>query len=82
MTSHISRPAYGTDFFHNFDKFWTDFLQFSAKDGGVSHRDNDLGANVLERSPPFGDGSIFHLSLQNFFHILENVFAETLKHCD
>ena len=37
MISHISRPAYGTDFFHNFDKFWTDFLQFSAKDGGVSH---------------------------------------------
>ena len=37
MTSHISRPAYGTDFFHNFDKFWTDFLQFSAKDGGRCH---------------------------------------------
>ena len=34
-------------------------------------------ASWLERSPPFGDGSIFHLLLQNFFHILET--AETLK---
>ena len=37
MTSRISRPAYGTDFFTILNEFWTDFLQFSAKDGGVSH---------------------------------------------
>ena len=38
MTSRISRPAYGTDFSTILNEFWTDFLQFSAKDGGgVSH---------------------------------------------
>ena len=38
MTSRISRPAYGTDFSTILNKFWTDFLKFSAKDGGgVSH---------------------------------------------
>ena len=25
--------AYWTNFFYNFNEFWTDFLQFSAKDG-------------------------------------------------
>ena len=34
MTSRISRPAYGTDFSTILNEFWTDFLQFSAKDGG------------------------------------------------
>ena len=34
---------------------------------------------MLERSPPFGDGSIFLFGCKTFFHILQNVFAETLK---
>ena len=34
MTSHISKLAYGTDFSTILNEFWTDFLQFSAKDGG------------------------------------------------
>ena len=34
MASHISRPAYRTDVFHSLNKFWTDVLQISAKDGG------------------------------------------------
>ena len=37
MTSRISRPAYGTDFSTILNEFWIDFLQFSAKDGWVSH---------------------------------------------
>ena len=36
MTSRISRQAYGTDFSTILNEFWTDFLHFSAKDGGVS----------------------------------------------
>ena len=34
MASHISRPAYGTDFSTILNEFSTDILQFSAKDGG------------------------------------------------
>ena len=37
MTSRISKPAYGTDFSTILNKLWTDFLKFSAKDGGGCH---------------------------------------------
>ena len=59
MTSHVSRPAYGTDFLHNFERILDQFLgQFLAKDGGgvwVSLRTFNYihfahvdGANLLE----------------------------------